>query len=88
MEFPKFVDSAREVSPSEFYRSTVAIDNGVDASWWPDVEPQRFLVFEDRAWIAMFPSGPCYTVIEKKGHKGSFAGLTWLLFRWFTEDSP
>jgi hypothetical protein len=68
MEFLKFVDSAKEVLPSEFYRSTVAIDNGVDASWWPDVEPQCFLVFEE--------------------HKGSIAGLTWLLFKWFTEDSP
>ena len=86
MEFLKFVDSAKEVPPSEFYGGSVAVNNGVDASWWPDVEPQCFLVFEDHAWTAMFPSGTCYTIIEKEEHKGSIAGLTRLLFKWFGED--
>lgn len=88
MEFLKFVDSAKRVSPKEFYDSTIASDNGVDQTWWPDAEPQSFLIFADQAWVAVFPSDTCYTIIGQEEHKGSISELARLLFDWFNEDSP
>lgn len=88
MEFLKFVDSVKRVSPKEFYDSAIASDSCVDQTWWPDIKPQSFLIFADQVWIAVFPSNICYTVIEKEEHKGSVSQLTRLLFDWFNEDSP
>lgn len=88
MEFSEFIDSARKLTPEEFYASDVGRNNLIDASWWREVEPKTFLVFADLAWFAQFATGACFAYIEGKDYIGSAPELTKLLFDWFNENSP
>lgn len=87
MTFVEFIDSAKKLTPSEFYASRIAADNGVDSGWWPEFSPSSFLVLAGHAWIAVFSSGTCYTLIENQEYTGRASELTRILFKWFGEDS-
>jgi len=86
MTFLEFIDSAKKLTPSEFYASKIAVDNGIDSSWWPEFSPSSFLVLAEHAWIAVFP-GKAYTLIEREEHTGRISELTRILYKWFSENS-
>lgn len=87
MTFLEFINSAKKLEPSEFYASRIAANNGIDSSWWPEFSPSSFLVLAEHAWIAVFPGGTCYTLIETEEYTGRLHELTGILYKWFSEDS-
>lgn len=83
--FSTFLASAKEVSYGQFITSRIALESGINDSWWPSVKPKSFTVIGE-CWLAEFEWG-YWTLIESQEYTGSLEALALLVWNWLQEEA-